>query len=53
MNHKFTHDDLESRIKDQFPAVIITLVSVLVGLTLVLLLALERVSSVWAQSRYR
>jgi hypothetical protein len=34
MKHKVGHDDLETRIKDQFPALFITLVSVLIGLAL-------------------
>ncbi len=34
MKRKVAYNELETRIRDQFPAVIITLVSVLVGLTL-------------------
>jgi hypothetical protein len=47
MTHKVAHDDLESRIKDQFPAVIITLVSVLIGLALADLISEARARMVF------
>src|ERR1700734_2041347 len=42
MNSKVRHDDLESRIKDQFPSLFIMFVSVLVGLALADLVAEAR-----------
>jgi hypothetical protein len=47
MNHKARYDDLETRIKDQFPALFITLVSVLIGLALADLVSEARVRMVF------
>ena len=47
MNRRVGHDDLETRIKDQFPALFITLVSVLIGLALADLVSEARVRMVF------
>lgn len=46
MNSKVRHEDLETRIRDQFPALFITLVSVLIGLALTDLVSEARVRMV-------